>query len=191
VYFMPRNNKAYAALAQMRSLHRYLLTFLLIGVLVYGGLHSVYVPLEQAIAWHQQEIAQLHEQYAQCNLAKQTCAHLTDTVDELRSSIAAYTHNKKTAQQHSLVSVLNYAQHAGLQLGAYSAGQHADHQWYSTDQTHFSFVGNTDQLMQFFNALIKSEYIMQCTKLALARTDERIGTITCDLSKVVIKDPST
>ena len=188
MYFIPRYNKAYALLVQIPPLYRYLLTGVGAALLVGGVLCGIYIPLEAQIAQYQQNIAQMEQQRASCVQLKKSCAQKEQAIDELRTSLAAYTDKQS---MHTL-QLLQYAQQAGLLLGGYTTGARQDKQWYILDTARMTFSGDLAHIVQFFDTLIQAGTMATCQKLSLSRTQDNRFALACDFCFAVVKkDPST
>jgi|SRR5581483_1031730 len=188
MYFIPRNNKVYHYIAHMNKKNRYMYagffvvcTFFLISYFL-QRLINVYHDL------YAQELISLRKQYKDNTRIADKNKQLMNEIQKVKTEIQHHMIVDGSLYiKQQLLFVLEAIKKISLQLNAYGIQKEKNGEWYIKERAHFDVTGSFTQLMAFFELLKKSERMIVVSQWSLAKVNENVFHMQCDIEFIVIK----
>lgn len=187
MYFIPQRFAWYRSVAQIRPLHRYVATMVIVVMICAAWWYSVYTWLDAKIMRDQAHIAQLTQQVTQLAHAERTCSTLSCSLGELRKQLEPYSAKCSGEYcQNQLITLIDEAQKSNLNLTAYSPQKEVKKSWCTCNEVQIGLSGSLDGLVKFFKTIKQSKAMIQCDQVTCSRIDGATFNATCAMRFIAI-----
>jgi Tfp pilus assembly protein PilO len=181
VYFIPRNNRFYSAVAHIRPAYRYSLTCVLLALVAYGWIFHVYLPLEGTVNRYRQHI----EQQRKCEHDAQQSAGVCK---QLRESLASMRHEMQGLQVAKagddssaympVQSLIELLSRGGLSLQSCTTEKEIKQDWCTSALLSCECAGSWSNIQRFFQAAAQG-HLITCKSMRITKKTQNTCALSC------------
>ncbi|HEV2601505.1 MAG TPA: hypothetical protein VGT41_04350 [Candidatus Babeliales bacterium] len=192
MYFIPRFNKLFSLVADMRNAYRYLLLALFLVGLVGVWLFASYYTIESYIQGYHSKINEIQQQIVQC--------HESDTMCKvLNQSIIGLSNELKNLQQGAIVdrfqmltsTIFSVLYRTGIVFNSYGSERDTDKGWYQLGMVRFDVVAPYQKFLQFVYELCASHALISIDSVQATSNEKADFNFNVMFSLIALKNPST
>lgn len=184
MYFLPKNNWAYAMLVTLNPLQRWLITGVLIVGIAYGWFFGIYTPLARSLESQKKSIDHYAQQHAVAQKSAETTKRLESSLNIASHALKEYSRPGSVASsdtlQATMALIFGIAQRYGVIIVMYSIKKESAQELYITHHIHLDCTGSLDAVMQMLDALHANHVIITYDHVAMSKMPENHFSVRMD-----------
>ncbi len=179
MYFIPRGNKYYVVLAQMKPWKRWLFAFLIPLSIVIFWLTFIYFRLESSTDTYRLQKKNIENQLDLLHKSEGEVERLKKVIKDLRLKFREYD---MPSAGNNFNVIIKQAKVAGVALNSCTDDGICKKEWYAQKNIAIDVRGTMDQIKAFFKKINASHQLCGCSQFVLTNVDEGIFQARCTLS---------
>jgi len=176
MYFIPRGNKYYIMLAQMKTWKRWFFGLLIPVVIIFLWLIFVYFRLESSIQVYTFKKRNIENQLDLVQKSEGEVKRLTKIIKDLRSKFKNHSAFKS---KNNFNVIIKHANVAGVELTSCSDNGMCKKEWYAQKNITIDIRGTLEQIKEFFKKINESCHLCGCLQFTLTHIDEDLFQAQC------------
>ena len=169
MYFIPRCNKSYVTLAQMKPWKRWFLGLLIPISIVFFWLTFIYFRLEHSIQTYHLQKKNIENQLDLLNKSEGEVERLTKVIKDLRLQFKEYS---MSTTKNNFNVIIKQAKVAGVELTSCSDDGVCKKEWYAQKNIAIDMRGTLEQIKEFLKKINASHQLCGCSQFTLTNLDD-------------------
>lgn len=191
MYFLPKNNWAYATLVTLKPLQRWLITCLLVIGIAYGWFFGIYASGAHALDRYAASINQYAQLHARAQKSVESTKRLESSLNIAQHTLHEYhkhgSGSPSDALQATMALIFDTAQRSGIALDTYSISKESQQELYMNHHIELDCTGSLDAIIQMLDTLHTHHVIITCDQVALRKVSQNRFSVrmACVLSVLI------
>lgn len=192
MYFIPRFNKLFSLVADIKNAHRYVFLVLFLAGVVCIWLFGIYYTIESYIQRYNNKVTEIQQQIVQCHESDTVCKRLSQSISGLSNELKNLQEGATVDRLQMLTSTIFFVLYrTGLTFNSYGSERDADKGWYQLGMVRFDVTAAYQKFLQFVQELQASHALISIDSVQVASSELSNFNFNVVFSLIALKNPST